>query len=116
MVLGGILVKNFSEIYQKLYKENHEELEALRQESKKKHIIALTCIVLLAIIISLTINTGIGVFVGLFGLLISCVLPFSCELNKAYKSKVIKNLVKYYDDGLEFSPTMRISSFDSACL
>ena len=53
-------MKNFSEIYQKLYKENHEELEALRQESKKKHIIALTCIVLLAIIISLTINTVIS--------------------------------------------------------
>ena len=105
-------MKNFSEIYQKLYKENHEELEALRQESKKKHIIALACIVLLAIIISLTINTGIGVFVGILGLLISCVLPFSSELNKAYKFKVIKNLVKYYDDGLEFSPTMRISSFD----
>ena len=87
-------MKNFSEIYQKLYKENHEELEALRQESKKKHIIALACIVLLAIIISLTINTGIGVFVGILGLLISCVLPFSSELNKAYKSKVIKNLVK----------------------
>lgn len=105
-------MKNFSEIYQKLYKENHEELETLRKKNQKTRIIILICIVIIAIIISLTVNTIVGIFIGIIGLIFSAALPVPKKLNKLYKSKIIKRLVNYYDDGLDFSATMHLSSYD----
>lgn len=105
-------MKNFSDIYQKLYKENHEELETLRKKNQKTRIILFICVLIIAIIVSLAINTIMGVFIGIIGLIFSAALPVSKKLNTLYKSKIIKKLVNYYDDGLDFSSTMHLSPYD----
>ena len=102
-------MKNFSKIYQDLYKANHKEIEELTKEINKKRRTAMLCSLVLAILITLLITPTAGIAVGLIGLLVSNVMPLSKDLTKTYKEKVIKGLVKSYDENLDFSSVMSIS-------
>lgn len=109
-------MKNFNEIYQKIYEENHTYIHNLRQ----KNIIRSTLITLIFIILSIPTAIHFSLLIALtFDIVIAIVIflnPFFNDYNKKYKSTIITSLVKNYDNNLRYNPTGMISKihYDNA--
>jgi len=104
-------MKNFNEIYQKIYQDNHEELEKLRKSSnKRKYIIfAISIVMVIFIIINAIHLENLGDYIEPLVVLIifltglPLLLPVSKKYKHVFKSKVMTELVKYYDPNLTFN-------------
>ena len=101
-------MKNFSTIYQELYKECHDNLEVLRKKAVKKRIILFIILFSICVIIFF-INFTAFIFALFISILISALVPFSDNYAKQYKDTVIKKLVSFYDPNLSFSQNGKIS-------
>ena len=104
-------MKNFNEIYQKIYQDNHEELEKLRKSSnKRKYIIfAISIVMVIFIIINAIHLENLGDYIEPLVVLIifltglPLLLPVSKKYKHLFKGKVMTELVKYYDPNLTFN-------------
>lgn len=110
------MISKFNEIYAKIYKENYEELEKLRKKERNRQIIQI-CMITIAIILVACIFLRPKLII-LFGLLLMIIVLIVITLGKPtwykkeYKQKVIRNLVKTYDENLEYKPYSGISQIE----
>lgn len=104
-------MKNFNDIYERIYSETENTLEPIRKKARNETI----CMVIIAIFLALlfiitkSIITIIIIFISGF------VYHFFAKSGKKYKTmfkgKVINAFVKEYSQDLEYKPTMGISQF-----
>ncbi len=103
-------MKNFNDIYEKIYAECSQPLEELRKKTRN----GITTVILISIIVGiiLTIITR-SIFMIFLAIIISIFYIALSKNNKNYrtmfKEKIIKSFVKEYSDSLEFYPTKGIS-------
>jgi len=110
-------MKSFDEIYEEIYKQNHEDLEKLRKDRAKKTAI-LTAVALIGIIIIMKVATEtMGSMILLPWVLIitlMIVIIISAinkgKYTKIFKQKVIEPLVKNIDEQLNYNQSEGISS------
>lgn len=94
-------MKNFEEIYSKIYRDNHQEIEANRKKELRKHLSIIIIILTIGIIFTILITPIFFIFFGIIALII--VLLHPSKFKKIYKEKIITTLVNEYDHNLSFS-------------
>lgn len=106
-------MKSFNEIYEEIYKENFEELEALRKDKTKKAAI-ITGVAFLGIflIMILFINSQISMLFLPWIIIVNVImiLIFTSTNNRKYKrnfkQKAIEPLIKNIDKNLKYNPNV----------
>ena len=103
-------MKNFNEIYEKVYKESNDTLEKARNRARNGIIWITFIMITIGTILSIMTKSPFFIF-GTF-LIIALYMGFSKD-NKNYinlfKEKVIKTFVKEYSETLEYIPNLGIS-------
>ncbi|MCI8290920.1 MAG: DUF3137 domain-containing protein [Clostridia bacterium] len=103
-------MKDFNQIYQKIYDECYIEIE---QKRRKFLITKLLITIIVISIISLITFKFFHTFILALVLIIipAFVLSFKFnnKYNTEYKNTIISKLVPYYDENLKFEPTLDIS-------
>ena len=102
-------MKNFNDIYEKVYKECNEELEILRKERRNKVIIVAVVVIIIGFVISKFFyryyryyNTYIFLFSICIVFIYASKSKKGSRYNLIFKEKVIKTLVKEYSSKLTF--------------
>ena len=80
-------MKNFEEIYSKIYRDNHQEIEANRKKELRKHLSIIIIILTIGIIFTILITPIFFIFFGIIALII--VLLHPSKFKKIYKEKII---------------------------
>lgn len=104
-------MKNFNDIYEVIYREYSNKLEKIRKEVLKENLITAGIIMILALI--LTKITYSATFIALAFMVIILKFAFSKKrkmYRTIFKEKIIKTLVKEYDDNLNFDAERGIAS------
>lgn len=99
-------MKNFEEIYKKIYNEKNNKLEKTRKKYLHKKLIFISIAIILAIL-STFISPFITIFIA-FIILIVIVIP--TKFNEHYKDEIITTLVTEYDSSLSFTRQQSIPS------
>lgn len=98
-------MKDFNEIYENVVKENKDELENLRRKCFHRLvqciIITIVCF-FLGIFLNIQILSNLSLILGISLAIIIYMEP-APKYRKIYKEKVVKQLIKAYDENLEFS-------------
>ena len=113
-------MKSFNEIYEEIYRQNHEDLEKLRKDRAKRAtiIIAIT-LIFVAFLIHCAVKTGGNTYklFGLWALFVSGVMVIVLTANankgkytKIFKQKVIEPFIKNIDENLNYNPSKGIAS------
>lgn len=110
-------MKNFNEVYEEIYKQNHEELEKLRKDRAKKAA-TLTAVALIGIIIIMKVATNIMgsiMFLPWFIVISIMLIVIISATNKGkytkiFKRKVIEPFVKNIDENLNYNASQGIAS------
>lgn len=107
-------MKNFNDVYEKIYVQWQPRLEQLRNEAKKETIIKITMLIVgfFSCIFGMMNENFISVIFGIFVLIISLLIfhKRNSTYNNEFKDKVITAIVKSYTDNLSYSPNSGISS------
>lgn len=111
-------MKDFNQIYKKIYDECYEKIEKERKEKlKKRLILCITCTIIAIVIIFPFIssfNLPILIFtnfVALYFICFICFAIFGNDYNKIYKNIIISHLVSYYDENLEFNENLNTPEY-----
>ena len=98
-------MKNFNDIYERVYKECNEELETLRKKSRNETIIVLIMFMLIGIILTKLLKYEIFLTISL-GLIIIYLAKSKKRMkyNLAFKEEIIKTFVKEYSENLDYRP------------
>ncbi len=103
-------MKNFNDIYEKIYKENSSNLEALRKRTRNR--MALWLFISLFAGFGLTMITKNPTMI-VIAIIISAIYQIFSKDSKIYtatfKGKVINAFIKEYSQDLAYKPTMGIS-------
>lgn len=108
-------MKNFNDIYQKIYQENihiEENRKVYLKQSRQRTLIAIVILTIITFIVlgsNLTFLLPFVIFSGIIILLIASTYK-SKDYQKDYKGKIITSLVNTYDENLHFDLTQSISS------
>lgn len=103
-------MKNFNKIYEKIYKECNNQLEELRKKKRNESIAVTIVFITIGCIIAKTTNQPF--FLVLAMLFIVIYVSFSKKnsiYNSLFKSKVVSNLIKEYNENLEYKPLRGVS-------
>lgn len=106
-------MRNFNEVYEKLYSEKNEELELLRKQKATKILMVIIVTVILTIIALSTIAV-LGIILIFFFFIADIIIIF--EISKKYdytgtfKKEVIETFIKECDSNLNFYPERGIGS------
>lgn len=110
-------MKSFNEIYEEIYKQNHEELENLRKSRAKKTaiIVAITLIGLFIIMKIALDSMRSFIFLPWFIVITMMLIVIITATNKGkytkiFKQKVIEPFVKNIDENLNYNPSKGIAS------
>ena len=102
-------MKNFNEIYERVYRECSEPLEKLRKKSRNTIIystlISLTIGIILAIITKSIAMISLAIVISFF---IEIFSKSNAKYRTMFKEDIIKKFVKSYSENLEFYPTRGI--------
>lgn len=103
-------MKNFNEIYEKIYKENQEPLEKMRKETKNAILFVVIPVIIIAIILVFMTVSIIPIFIGIIiTVLYIAITKPGKNYTSTFKQTVIKTFVKEYSEKLEYEPTRGIS-------
>ena len=108
-------MKNFNDIYQKVYQENigiEENRKVYLKQSRKRTLLAIIILTIITFIVlgsNLTFLLPFVIFSGIIILLMALTYK-SKDYQKDYKGKIITSLVNTYDENLHFDLTQSISS------
>ena len=105
-------MKNFDEIYKKIYDKYNIEIE-----HKRKKILIQNIVILIAFIAIYIITNIFMPYLSIFllpiilvtGIIYFALKPYSKKFSKIYKETIISDLVSNYNPGLKFSTTGKIS-------
>lgn len=106
-------MKNFNDIYQKIYEENsdiEEDRKMYLKQSQKKvlqTLLVLAIITFLLIILNLSLFLPFVLIIGVFAILLSGTYKLK-EYRKDYKGRIITSLVNSYDEHLHFNSDLRM--------
>ncbi len=106
-------MKNFNDIYQKVYQENihiEENRKVYLKQSRKKMLytsIILAVIAVILIALNLTLLLPFEIIIGIFAILLSGSSQLK-SYKKDYKGKIITSLVSNYDEHLCFNGYLSI--------
>ncbi len=106
-------MRNFNEVYEKLYAEKNEKLELLRKQKASKMLMVIIVTIIVAIIGIVTLSSF-----GFAVVFLACVIAIITTVrisNKynytgAFKKEVIETFIKECDSNLNFYPERGISS------
>lgn len=101
-------MKNFNEIYEKIYNEYNAKIEEKRKKSI--HTILLIFLICIAFIILISILTSLILIIPLsiISIIICLISTNYIGYNKTFKNIIISHLVSYYDKNLQFTTETRI--------
>ena len=94
-------MKNFEEIYSKIYSDNHQEIEAKRKKELQKHLSIVIIILTIGIIFTILISSIFFVISVIVTILVIALHP--SKFKNIYKEKIITTLVNEYDHNLSFT-------------
>lgn len=110
-------MKSFNDIYEEIYKQNHEELETLRKSRAKRTAIILAVALVGIFIIMKVAMESMGSIIFLPWIIIVSIIlvVIITATNKGkyttiFKQKVIEPLIKNIDENLNYNPTKGIAS------
>lgn len=110
-------MKNFNEIYEEIYKQNHTDLENLRKSRAKRSgtliAVALIGIILIMILVSKSMTSMVFLpFFIVLGLMSAIIITAinKGKYTKIFKQKVIEPFIKNIDENLNYCPTKGIAS------
>lgn len=106
-------MKNFNDIYEKIYKDNYSIIEEKRKAAKKRIVIIFVLVVGIGIILSNIVPKN-----GWLAILLSVLVALiyiagsskSTHYNRAYKQLVINNFIEEYDTNLQYRHNRGLSS------
>ncbi len=101
-------MQNFDEIYNKL-KENYKDLDIKRKKTLGIILLTLLVIIIVVFFASSLLFTFLLIPASIIFLIIFATIN-SRKFNKEFKQTIIRDLVKYYDPNLYFSPDSSIRS------
>ncbi len=105
-------MNNFNDIYEKLYEQYSSQIDQKKENEKKLLIISLLFYIFIIFILFIS---SCGVFFPLFTILyiITLIFIFSTSTyKKQFKNTIIKSLVSFYNENLNYSAKDKISSYD----
>lgn len=106
-------MRNFNEVYEKLYAEKNEKLELLRKQKASKILMVIIVTIIVAIFGISRLST-LGFMLAFFACAIAiiCSAIISSKYNYAgtFKKEVIETFIKECDSNLNFYPSRGISS------
>ena len=112
-------MKNFNEIYEKVYREHGQEIETIRNKAKEEYNrLIILWVILILFTIPFSLIGGIFTFVVTLGFIVLIVYTVyklfnnkaSDQFKKEYKEKIIGQFVKEYGEKLSYLPNDGISS------
>lgn len=101
-------MKDFNQIYQKIYNECHTEIEKIRKQSLQKLIPIFIICVILIILVIYKISIILIIPLIMATAIILLISTHYIGYNKKFKKTIISRLVSYYDENLEFTPDTHI--------
>lgn len=105
-------MKEFTEIYQEVYKNSSEELKILKSKNRIRHMV-LFFLMVIAVVIGYTVwKYAFYIAFGILFVLVLAMYKNLKEYTKVYKQKVIKEFIKGYSNDLEYYPERGISSIE----
>lgn len=111
-------MKDFNQIYKKIYDECYEEIEKRRKEKLRKRLILCAFCVIIAIIIIFPFISALNLpililasFISLYFIVFISFAIFGNDYNKIYKNIIISRLVSYYDKNLEFNESLNTPEY-----
>ena len=105
-------MKNFNEIYEKIYKENQEPLEKMRKEAKNAILCVIIPLIIIAIVLVFMTASIFPIFIGIIiTILYMAIKKTEKNYTSIFKQTVVKTFVKEYSEKLEYKPTRGISSY-----
>lgn len=104
-------MKNFNNIYERVYKECNEELDTLRKKSRNETIVVTIIFIIIGVALSKLLEHIMYIIFSLFFILMYVSKSKKRSIyNSLFKEKVIKTLVKEYSSGLNFENKRGIPS------
>jgi len=106
-------MRNFNEVYEKLYAEKNEKLELLRKQKASKMLIVIIITIVVSIIGVVTLSSfGFAIVFFAFIIAIIATVGISKKYNYTgtFKKEVIETFIKECDSNLNFYPERGISS------
>ena len=105
-------MKNFNDIYEKIYKDSFFQLEYARKQINNEAIVFFLVASIIGLILSINTKNIFFIFISLPILIVFFILSNkNRNYKRLYKEKVIKVFVKEYSKTLDFLPDSGISSF-----
>ena len=106
-------MKNFNDIYEKVYRESAETIEKMRKPIKNKMTIILVFIILLEIFLMVNMkDLQANIIVVILGALcFKLIYDRQKKYKKIFKEKVIEKFVKEYDEMFCYKPDEGISQY-----
>lgn len=101
-------MKDFNEIYQKIYNECHSEIEEKRKANLDKIQLILLISIITITLIALTISAKLIIPLIIIAVIICTIFTKYSSYNKTYKNIIISRLVSYYDENLKFTTDTHI--------
>lgn len=106
-------MRNFNEVYEKLYAEKNEKLEHLRKQKASKILMVIIVTIIVVIVGMITFSGWIFAFLFVFSI-VDMIIIFSIAKSYNYtgtfKKEVIETFIKECDSNLNFYPSRGISS------
>lgn len=106
-------MKNFNEVYQRLYTEKNEELEKLRKQKVNRLLVLIVVMILVVVIALKTMSPfvmPIVFFIFLMSIIIYVRIDTKSNYVKIFKKDIIEPFVKNCDTNLKFCPDRGISA------
>lgn len=106
-------MRNFNEVYEKIYSEKNEQLEILRKKKASRILITILVSVVIVIIGISTLSRWAFAFIFLaliFAIIMTCIILSKYNYTETFKKEVIETFIKECDSNLNFYPERGISS------
>lgn len=106
-------MRNFNEVYQKLYTEKNEKLENLRKQKVNRVLLLIVAMVILVAItlkVMSPIMMPIIFFIFAISIIIYVRIDMKSNYTRTFKKEIIEPFVKECDTNLNFNPNRGISS------
>ena len=103
-------MKNFNDIYEKIYKDSFMQLERSRKQTQNETIAVATVAIMIGLILGIIAKNILFIFIFVPAIVIYLILVSKdITYKKMYKEKIIGVFVKEYSPTLEFLPNSGIS-------
>ncbi len=101
-------MKNFNEIYERVYRETENILEPIRKKARNENIYMIIIAIFLALLFIMTRSIIAVIIILISGFIYHFFAKSGKKYKTMFKEDIIKKFVKSYSENLEFYPTRGI--------